>query len=260
MTRKPLNLSWLIATLILIGLTFTFKPSAKSFLGILNTKTVSPGALEDSIVSNLYVSVGQSVSEGETIAKLENKTLELAINSVKYEIRVTKQAISRSNKTGEFSKDLKIKVEKLEKELEIRESQLSSLMIKSKIDGVVTKLFVNEGDIIAKNQKLGEISSRVSDVVLGYIHEDGIGSVQVGSPVKVESLSGIKIVEDGKVVSVSSTIEQIPDRITNTGSIGIKSFGRLVKIKLATNSEIIPGSKVTIIIDESANQEDIAQK
>ena len=127
------------------------------------------------------------------------------------------------------------------------ESYLVDSTIKSPVDGTVTSVNVNHGELVSAGMPLVTVASSENPWVEVYVPETEIGVVQTGSIVKVGFLAYPGEEFDGTIVKVNRKPDFATKRATSSnGEFDILSYG--VKIEIGDiGKELYPG--MTVIVD-----------
>lgn len=139
------------------------------------------------------------------------------------------------------------KLEQAQAGLQEVEVYLKDTKIKAPIDGVITALNSDEGELVSTGTSIGTVSNLDKCWITVNLDEDKLASVEEGQIVKVKFLAFKDEVFEGKVITINKQPDFAIKKATKeNGNFDIVSFG--VKIEL-TNKEqrIRPG--MTAIID-----------
>ncbi|HLN19005.1 MAG TPA: efflux RND transporter periplasmic adaptor subunit, partial [Patescibacteria group bacterium] len=117
-------------------------------------------------VEDIYVEVGDSVTKGQKIAKIDKGTLVAQLNQAKADVAAQKQTLA-SMKRGEYNIESENAqrqvINKYEASISSIQEQLGELNIYSPIDGTV----------VAKNYEIGE-NAVANDAIVTVSGQDGI--------------------------------------------------------------------------------------
>jgi len=149
----------------------------------------------------------------------------------------------------------KKKLEEAEAGLVEVQVYLEDTKIKAPIDGVVTSLNIDEGELVSTGMSLATVSNLETCWVTVNVDEDEIGELMEGQKARVGLLS----FKDKEFKGTIATINKQPDfavkKSTNeNGNFDIVSFG--VKIKLDNSDELFrPGMTATVdFITQEVNE------
>ncbi|MBY0403799.1 MAG: efflux RND transporter periplasmic adaptor subunit, partial [Cyanobacteria bacterium] len=145
-------------------------------------------------------------------------------------------------------------IEQAQSVLTALEAQLSELSITAPIDGMITILSVNEGELVSPNRPVVSIidySHLWSDI---FIQESSLNQVKIGQTVRVTAPAYPKSIFTGHVVFVSPKSEFVPN---GNGSSPTEQSSFRVKINIdywdSTHAiQLHPGMKVTVFFNEAA--------
>jgi HlyD family secretion protein len=121
------------------------------------------------------------------------------------------------------------------------QSYLDDAVIKASMDGTVTALNVNEGELVSTGMPLATLTSKEKPYVEINVKETDLGKVQTGAEVDVTIAAYPNEVFKGKVANVSQKPDFATKRATsNNGDFDVLSYG--VKIELINlDKEVYPG-------------------
>lgn len=127
------------------------------------------------------------------------------------------------------------------------QTYLDSTVIKAPMDGTVTELNVNVGELISSGMALATLTSNEKPYVEINVKETDLGRVHVGDTVDITISAYPDDVFQGEVVNVSQKPDFATKRATNNnGDFDVLSYG--VKIDLKdVGKDIYPG--MTVMVD-----------
>ena len=121
------------------------------------------------------------------------------------------------------------------------QSYLDDAVIKASMDGVVTVLNVNEGELVSTGMPLATLTSKEKPYIEINVKETDLGQVHTGAEVTVTIAAYPDKVFKGRVTNVSQKPDFATKRATsNNGEFDVLSYG--VKIELMDlDQEVYPG-------------------
>lgn len=130
-------------------------------------------------------------------------------------------------------------------------SYLADSVIKAPMDGVVTAINVNEGELISTGMPLAAVTAMNHSWVEVNVKETDLSKVKLGQKVIVKIAAYPEETFEGKVIRVSQKPDFATKRATNeNGDFDILSYG--VKVNLnQVNKNLYPNMTVTVNFDKS---------
>ena len=192
----------------------------------------------------------QKLEEIRTQKEVYAQTLDMAREGARIE---QKDAASAQLAMAEAGLEAaKGKMEQAEAGLAEVQVYLEDTVIKAPIDGVVTALNVDEGELVSTGMSLATVSNLETCWVTVNVDEDEISGISEGQEAKVELLA----FKDKEFSGTIATINKQPDfavkkSTAENGDFDIVSFG--VKVKLDNNEELLrPG--MTAVVEFSTQE------
>lgn len=126
------------------------------------------------------------------------------------------------------------------------QSYLDDAVIKASMDGVVTALNVNEGELVSSGMPLATLTSKEKPYIEINVKETDLGNVHVGDEVDITIAAYSDEVFQGKIVNVNQKPDFATKRATNNnGDFDVLSYG--VKVEFVDiDKEIYPGMTVMV--------------
>lgn len=137
-------------------------------------------------------------------------------------------------------------VAQAEAAMEEVQSYLDDAVIKAPIDGAVTALNVNEGELVSSGMPLATLTSKEKPYVEINVKETDLGLVHMGDSVDITIAAYPDELFQGKIVNVNQKPDFAIKKATNdNGDFDVLSYG--IKIELAQiDKEIYPGMTVMV--------------
>ncbi|HVI41683.1 MAG TPA: efflux RND transporter periplasmic adaptor subunit [Anaerovoracaceae bacterium] len=131
------------------------------------------------------------------------------------------------------------------------QSYLDDAVIKAPMDGIVTALNVNEGELISSGMPLATLTSKEKPYVEINVKETDLGMIHIGDQVDITIAAYPDEVFRGKIVNVNQKPDFATKRATNNnGDFDVLSYR--VKIELVQiDKDIYPGMTVMVNLGSS---------
>ena len=131
------------------------------------------------------------------------------------------------------------------------QTYLDDAVIKAPMDGTITSLNVNAGELISSGMPLATLTSDEKPYVEINVKETDLGLIHVGGSVDVTIAAYPEEVFKGKIVNVNQKPDFATKRATNSnGDFDVLSYG--VKIELdQIDKDLYPGMTVLVDLESS---------
>jgi len=197
----------------------------------------------------------QRVISNQTLEEAENDyiTAKSQYQSAKYSLKLTKDGA-----TQEEIKALKGAVTQGEASLKAAKLDLSNTLITAPIDGIVSSVDIEQGEMVFTNSEIMTISNIDTVKLITYISQSNINKIKIGEEVQVD----FKVLQKsfiGEIKNISpvadSTKKSYPVEISIDNQNNIIKAGMYAKVTLQTDQVketiIIPQNGV--LVDDSGN-------
>ena len=175
------------------------------------------------VVTNVYVTEGQSVSRGQVLAQIDNSIISRSIESMEAQLELATSVYERQKnlwdqKIGTEVQFLQAKTNKesLEKQLASLREQKDKTRIKSPISGTVDAIAVKVGENIAPGMPAVRVVNTSDLKIQAPVSEAYVTDIKKGDKVLV-SISELKKDVEAKVTFVGKTI----DRLSRTFNVEV---------------------------------------
>lgn len=176
------------------------------------------------VVTNVYVTEGQSVRKGQVIAQLDNSVIQRNIEGMKSQLELATSVFERQKnlwdqKIGTEVQFLQAKTNKesLEKQLASLNEQNEMTRIKSPISGTVDQVAVKIGENISPGMPAARIVNSADLKIVADISEAYVTNIKKGNKVMVH-IPELNEEVEAKVTFVGRTI----DPLSRTFRVDIK--------------------------------------
>ena len=175
----------------------------------------SPG-----VIVNVYVTEGQQVSKGQTLAQIDNSILAGSIESMKSQLALAKTVFERqenlwNQKIGTEVQYLEAKSRKetLERQLNSLQEQNNALRITSPINGTVDEIMAKIGEAVSPGQPAFRVVNTSDLKLTANVSEAYSTQIKKGNKVKV-SIPELKKDLESTVTFVGKTIDPLSRTFT----------------------------------------------
>ncbi|HWQ78946.1 MAG TPA: efflux RND transporter periplasmic adaptor subunit [Anaerovoracaceae bacterium] len=136
------------------------------------------------------------------------------------------------------------------------QSYLDDTVIKALMDGVVTALNVNEGELVSTGMPLATLTSTEKPYVEINVKETDLGLVHMGGQVDVVIAAYPDDVFRGTIVKVNQKPDFATKRATgDSGDFDVLSYGVKIELDQTTDKEIYPGMTVMVNLESSEEKQ-----
>lgn len=193
------------------------------------------------VVTNVYVTEGQTVSRGQVLAQIDNSVISRSIESMEAQLELATSVYERQKnlwdqKIGTEVQFLQAKTgkESLEKQLASLREQKDKTRIKSPISGTVDAIAVKVGENIAPGMPAVRVVNTSDLKIQAPVSEAYVTQIKKGDKVLV-NISELHKEVEAKVTFVGRTI----DRLSRTFN---------VEVALPSNPDLRPNMTATVKI------------
>lgn len=127
------------------------------------------------------------------------------------------------------------------------QTYLDDTVIKASMDGTVTALNVDEGELVSSGMPLATLTSNAKPYIDINVKETDLGQVHVGDEVDVTIAAYKDEVFKGKIVNVDQNPDFATKRATNNnGEFDVLSYGVKIEFVDTIDKDIYPGMTVMV--------------
>ncbi|TVQ50298.1 MAG: efflux RND transporter periplasmic adaptor subunit [Saprospirales bacterium] len=186
-----------------------------NFQGNIETRNqvMATAELSGRIVS-LNVSEGQSVQRGQLIATLDTEVIDRQMAEVETTLDLARDVYARQKRLWDQNigseiqyLEAKNSVDRLERSLEVLETQKSRATINAPQSGIVEQLVMRQGEIVSPGMPVAIIVDNRNLKLVSNIPENFLAFVQVGDEIGVE-LPSLRESVKTRISRIGSTIDQ----------------------------------------------------
>ena len=200
------------------------------------------------VVKKVYVTEGQQVSAGQTLAQIDNSVIMRNIESMQAQLELATSVYERQKnlwdqKIGTEVQFLQAKTNKesLEKQLASLREQNDMARIKAPMSGTVDEIMAKEGQTLAPGMPAARVVNTSDLKIQARVSEAYVTDIKKGNKVLV-NISELGKEVEAKVTFVSRTI----DRLSRTFN---------VEVALPSNPDLRPNMTATVKIVFESNPE-----
>lgn len=198
------------------------------------------------VIQNVFVTEGQQVSKGQTLAQIDNSVIQRNIESMEAQLELATSVYERQKnlwdqKIGTEVQYLQAKTgkESLEKQIASLREQNDKTRIKAPISGTVDEIFMNAGETAAPGMPAVRVVNTSDLKIQARVSEAYITQIKKGDKVLV-NISELKKDMEAKVTFVSKTIDLLS-----------RTFN--VEVALPSNPELRPNMTATVKVVFESN-------
>jgi len=136
-----------------------------------------------------------------------------------------------------------------ESKLRLTEAELSPVMLKAPIDGIVTILDHRAGEAVIAGQPIVSIASAESARIVGYLRLPLATEPRVGTQVEVRTRGTHRVTAPARILAIGGQLETIPPVYLGLAKLDAAFQGLPVDISLPANLTIHPGELVDITMN-----------
>ena len=228
-------------------------------------------------VKKIYVEEGDRVKKDKLLIKIDDKNIQLQLQASQEALRQAEVNLANTEKNWTRMKNLfkeevitpyemdqiqtkkdatEAQVKQLKAKLNLAREKLSDCKIYSPITGIVTKRFLDAGELITassmmKNDPILLIQDLSTVKIKVAVGEKELGEIKRGQKVKIKVDAYSDRIFTGKVLKIGSFVE--PSSRTTEIEIKVKNSDYLLKSGMFVRAEIITKEKkdVLLIPDEA---------
>ncbi|MCA1801054.1 MAG: HlyD family efflux transporter periplasmic adaptor subunit [Rhodothermaceae bacterium] len=132
-----------------------------------------------------------------------------------------------------------------EKELNVLEAEMSPIIIRAPISGMISQMYKNNGEFAAEGEPIFTISASGARYVIGFVRQPVSRLPELGATVEVRSRSR-RTAYQGQITHVGTQMEPIHESMLRPGQT--VEYVLPVRILISPDSDLIPGELVDITV------------
>jgi multidrug resistance efflux pump len=140
-----------------------------------------------------------------------------------------------------------------EAKLKLTEAELSPILLKAPMDGIVTAILHRSGEAVTAGQPIVSIATFNPVRIVGYMRPPIVSDPKVGMRVEVRTRGMRRETGKAQVMEVGTQMEQVPPSLLGSVRLGPAELGLPIDISVPTNLNIRPGELVDIVFVSKAN-------
>jgi HlyD family secretion protein len=215
--------------------------------GSVETTRYQVAATISGQVAEVLVSEGDTVKAGDPLVRLDEKPLKLAVDQASAGVDAAKALVRQKQDDGTKAEVAEAKARETQAKagLNLAKTQLGYATLKAPHDGVVVTVTTNAGQAAAPGRTLVTLSDPADVWVRAFVPEPLLGSIRVGTPVRV-SADGASDV-DGEITWISSEPEFTPNAVETRDQRVRLVYAFRVQLP-ASASGFLPGQPVDVTL------------
>jgi multidrug resistance efflux pump len=178
--------------------------------------------------------------------RAENQVAELTrlVNDVEQAVKALEASTPRDQSIPD-SIEAAIAVE--QRNLEIAEAELSPIILRAPIDGLISSVFHRSGEAIMAGKPIVSIATDLPVRIVGYLKPPFVAEPKIGMPVEVRTRGPKREIGLAKVTDVGTQLEPLPAALLGPVKLtAAAEFGLAVGISLPEGMNILPGEVVDL--------------
>jgi multidrug resistance efflux pump len=137
--------------------------------------------------------------------------------------------------------------------LKLTEDELSPLVLKAAMDGIVTIITRRSGEAVTAGQPIVSIATLNPVRIVAYLRPPIMSEPVAGMKVEVRTRGGRRQVGLAKIMEIGTQMESLPSTLSNPAKAGFPEQGVPVDISMPGNLNIRAGELVDVIVLANQN-------
>ncbi len=259
--NRWLAYAWAFCVLLIFGVFLQMRSAVQtSYFGIAEAKEIGVAFEFPVTIKRIHVIPGQKIAKGDLLVELDQRDLELKINSARLgleelrsQVRVNEQLAAevRRPRRVKGQKDerseaspLSYEIARIEAELDLLSMQKKALRSFAEFDGTVVTVSHTTGETLSPYTPVLTLSRSSPVTVVGFIEENVRSSAELDQEVIISSLPDPSRRVVGKIAALGNRIAPFPRRLVPVPNLEV--FGREVVIAIPAQNPLIVGEKVRV--------------
>ena len=135
-----------------------------------------------------------------------------------------------------------------ESKLRLTEAELSPIILRAPIDGIVSLIYHRSGEAVTAGQPIVAIATLSPVRIVGYLRPPLSEEPRVGTRVEVRTRGVHREVGSAQIVEVGTQFETLPPALQGPLRVANAEFGLPIDISLPANLKIRPGELVDMTL------------
>lgn len=140
-----------------------------------------------------------------------------------------------------------------ESKLRLTEAELSPIILKAPMDGIVTSVFLRGGEALTAGQPIVAIAAANPVRIVGYLRPPITHEPKADAKVEIRTRGLRRQVGEARVIDVGVQFEAVPVALMGPIKLGNIELGLPVGISLPANLNLRPGELVDIVMRTEVN-------
>jgi len=186
-----------------------------------------------------------------TRQRLQSEVEELALLVSEGEANLKQLQLTNTASLSNISSDpLLAAIAVQEAKLRLTEDELSPILLKAPMDGIVSTIYCRSGEAVIAGQAIASISTLSPVRIVGYLRPPIQDEPKVGMHVQVRTRGLRRDVGLATIMEVGSQLEAVPAVLLGSIKLSSSELGLPIDISLPTNLKIRPGELVDLQITQ----------
>jgi RND family efflux transporter MFP subunit len=175
-------------------------------------KSITVMPLVAGTLASVDVRSGQRINAGDVLARLDDASEKIAVNSAKLALSSAEEKLARFSRLRTAvsrveTEDAQRAAEEAKLALATAELELSRRVITAAIGGIAGIVTVNPGDNVTTQTKIVDIDDRSEILIDFWVPERFAGAIKVGGPVEASAIAQPGKLHEGIVAAIDSRID-----------------------------------------------------
>lgn len=186
--------------------------------------------------------------------RLKGEVDELAKLVTECEAQINDLQVTNTAELSKVSMDpLRAEIAVQQARLAQMEAELSPIILKAPIDGIVTRIDHRTGEAVTPGKAIIAISTLNAVRIVGYLRPPLVDEPKVGMAVQVRTRGLRREVGKSRVVEIGTQLEPVPAALLGPIKIVNAELGLPIEFALPDNFPIRPGELVDLILTAKAD-------
>ncbi|MGI1690767.1 efflux RND transporter periplasmic adaptor subunit [Thermoanaerobacter uzonensis] len=249
MKRQYLAFIMLIAFSIISSGCSNSNSQENLYTGTIEAETLYVQSEISGRITNLYVKEGDEIRKGDKIALLEVSQYEEQAKVAKANLEIAKLKYDQIKNGPKNQADIaRLNIDQAQANYDLTNLMIKKGTITSPIDGTITNIYINAGEIAMAGGNIAQISDLKNLFIKIYIPEKNLNKVSLNQEVSIK-VDSIKDSIKGKITYISPNGEFTPKNTVTKSSK--EDVVYQVKVQILDHiKNLKPGMLADVIINE----------